>query len=527
MLDKVCADSPYFVKFEGNKQQYRGEMTMTMIGNIQAGESSARDERPKTLADSTTLVEALETGTGRTTNGMPTNLSTGSALVDLFGKIGSMRMSTNAEIIKVYSRAFAVEPLLALKTLFWVRDVRGGAGERKVFRVIAKHLAEQHTDAMKQNITLIPEFGRWDDLLVFFGTPLEKKALWLIKDGLSGSVNADGSYNPADNLCKKWMPRKGAHMKKICAFLQITQKEYRALVKSDTVESKMSVGDWEGIQYKFVPSVAFARYAKAFGKHGAKAFRSFMDIPEAVAEIKAGTLFPYDVIRTLEAGGDDVAQAQWNALPNYVKEGERILPVVDTSGSMTWFTVAGKVTGLDVAVGLGLYVAERNLGVFKDHFITFSSNPTLQTVGGTLRERINQLRSQMWQAGTDLDAVFHLILKQARKHNVPESEMPTKIMIISDMEFNNGTSGKTAHGMIDELYASAGYKRPSIVYWNLCGREGNNPVRWDDEGTLFISGFSPAILNTALTGEEDMRTPMEMTLDTLNQERYNSVRFSA
>ena len=503
---------------------------MSMINGIQSGKDSTQDFTIKGDMEAgsipaTTLIEALETGTGKTQNGMPTNLSTGVAVLDLFGTIGSMRTSSKLEIIKMFSRAFAEEPLLALKALFWLRDIRGGAGERSTFRIIAKHLADQHTDAMKQNLTLIPEYGRWDDMLVFFGTKLEKKALWLIKDGLIGKISDDGVKGEPDNLCKKWMPRQGAGMKKICAFLQVTQKEYRGIVKTPTVEAQMSEGDWEGIAYKSVPSVAFARYAKSFGKHGATSFREFMDNPEALAEIKAGVLFPYDVIRTLSAGGDEVAQAQWNALPNYIKEGERVLPIVDTSASMTWFKVAGEVTGLDVATGLGLYVAERNLGAFKDHFITFSSTPTLQSVGGTLRERIEQLDSHGWGSGTDLDRVFVLILQQAIKHNVPEDEMPTKILIMSDMEFNQGTSGLPAQGMIEKQYANAGYKCPTVVYWNLNGRAGNNPVRWDASGTLFISGFSPSILNTALTGEEDLRTPTEMMLDTLNQERYNKVRF--
>jgi len=217
-----------------------------------------------------------------------------------------------------------------------------------------------------------------------------------------------------------------------------------------------------------------------------------------------------------------VATEQWKALPNFMEGcNERVLPVCDVSGSMG-FPVSGSTTAMDVCISLGLYISERNEGIFKDAFVTFSSSPQLQYLKGDLNARYNQLQSADWGMSTDLAATFNMILNAGVKHNVPESEMPTCILIMSDMEFNNACGYSTAMNMIADKYAKAGYTMPKIVFWNLQSRHNNFPVQAKDENTALVSGFSPTILKSILTG--DAMNPVNVMLKTLNVERYSMVQ---
>jgi hypothetical protein len=239
----------------------------------------------------------------------------------------------------------------------------------------------------------------------------------------------------------------------------------------------------------------------------------------------------------LAYGKSEVAIEQWKALPNYMEGSEdRILPVVDVSGSMGCPAGGSKtVSCMDVAVSLGLYISERNEGVFKDAFITFSGNPQLQVLKGNLKDRFTQLRTADWAMNTDLVKVFDLILDQAKKHSVSESEMPTKILILSDMEFDQATGvssgwrmdyssswNQTAQEMIEKKYADAGYKVPAIVYWNIQSRGDNIPVSFDKNGTALISGFSPSILKSVVKGE--ITSPQGIMDETIMSSRYESIQ---
>jgi len=250
--------------------------------------------------------------------------------------------------------------------------------------------------------------------------------------------------------------------------------------------------------------------------------------------INAGAVYPYDITKSIKFGGErDVAQAQWESLPNYMEGiSERVLPVVDTSGSMT--NPAGNngnVTCMDVSTSLGLYISERNEGVFKNAFITFSSKPKLQLLEGSLADRLTQLERADWGMNTDLQATFNLILDQAVIHNVPESEMPTKVLILSDMEFDQATSGQwdsvtewnpTAQRMIKGMYEEAGYKMPGIVYWNIQSRQDKVPTSFDEMGTALVSGFSPSIMKSILSCQD--MTPYNMMMETIGSARYESIK---
>lgn len=463
---------------------------------------------------SKSLIEALRTKSNFTENGMVTNDSTLNSCVDLFFTIGAMRGQDKRRLISNFSQAFAEDPQTALRILFWVRDVRGGAGERQIFKDLMVYLAENKTEALAKNLHLVPEYGRWDDLLVLFNTPLATNTKELISTTIK---NGNG-------LAAKWMPRKGKEAIELERFMGLTPKGYRKLLVENTkvVEQLMCAKQWSDVTYEHVPSLAMSRYSKAFAKNDTVRFTSYKT---GDTKVNASAVYPYDVIKNLSCGDKQMAVKQWGSLPNYMENNnERVLPVCDVSGSMS--SSAGgnaNVTCMDVCVSLGLYISERNEGPFKDAFITFSESPKLQYLKGDLNDRYNQLRRAEWGMSTNLEAVFNLVLNQAIKFSLPESEMPTTILIMSDMEFNSATRSRdTALDMIKRKYTEAGYVIPKIVFWNIQSRHsGNYPVQVTDKGTALVSGFSPAILKSLLTGED--MSPVSIMNKTVNSPRYEPV----
>ena len=474
------------------------------------------------------LIDAIQQRDTQTENGMTTNSSSLNHCVNLFFQIGAMRGMKKDRVIAKVSKAFNEEPLTTMRIIFWARDVRGGAGERQIFRDCLSWLCDNHIKVLNKNIHLISEYGRWDDILTLVGSiNCWDSALNLIKTALE---NKDG-------LCAKWMPRKGEKANIIRRYLKMSPKQYRKLLVglTDVVETKMCAKEWESINYSKLPSLASSRYQKTFMKNDEDRYEEYKRaLVEGNTTINSGAVYPYDIIKSIKHGGEkDVAQAQWETLPNYMKGvSERVLPVVDVSGSME--TAAGNngnVSCMDVSTSLGLYISERNEGVFKNAFITFSAKPQLQLLEGSLADRLNQLERADWGMNTDLPATIQLILEQALEHNIPESEMPTKILILSDMEFDQAVNGQwdsvspwnpTAQEMIKERYEMAGYKIPEIVYWNIQSRQDNIPTRFDEMGTALVSGFSPSIMKTILSCQD--MTPYKMMMETIGDARYDSIK---
>ena len=472
----------------------------------------------------TTLFEAVN-ASATTDNGAVTNASSLNKNVDLFFLAGASR---GKDITPTFVGALVEDSEVALRVLQWARDARGGAGERETFRKLFAYVLKTEPEMASRLLVKVPELGRWDDVLLTFGSSIEREALRMIAFALN---------EVQDGLCAKWMPRQGAEANKIRSYMKLTPKQYRKLLVglSNTVEQKMCAQDWTGITYPHVPSVAAGRYQKAFLKHDPSGYAEYKaKLVTGEAKINASVAYPYDVIRSLNNGDKAVANAQWKALPNYLEgSDENILPVVDVSGSMG-FAVSGSVTAMDVSISLGLYTSERMGGVFKDQFVTFSATPELQKVSGTLEQRYAQMARSEWGMNTDIHAVFKLILTAGVKHKVPQSEMPTKLLILSDMEFDQcmtmdaGTGGRHSRGggvsvsameMIEKEFAAAGYKVPQIVFWNLSGRSGNSPVTYNKVGAALVSGFSPSIVKSVLGGEE--MTPISIMLKTVMVQRYD------
>lgn len=471
------------------------------------------------------FIDALRQEDILTENGMTTNSSSLNACADLFFNIGAMRGQDKERLIATFVKALNEDPNRAMKLLFWARDVRGGAGERQIFKDILVYLAENHDLILKPNLHLIPEYGRWDDVLSLVGTYMEKDALQIIADALKSELG----------LAAKWMPRKGQIAEKLRAFMKLSPKQYRKTLVNLTnvVETKMCAKDWDSIEFGKLPSVASARYQKAFGKNAYESYSAYItSLVKGEAKINAGAVYPYDITKSLTHGNAKVANEQWKALPNYMEgTNDMILPIVDVSGSMSSPAGSSKtVTCMDVAISLGLYISERNEGAFKNAFITFSDNPQLQVLSGSLQDRYAQMSTSDWGMSTNLEATFKLILDQATKHKLSQDEMPNKILILSDMEFNSATCSRgwgsnrteawnpSAQQMIEKMYTEAGYKVPQIVYWNIQSRNGGVPVAFDKTGTALVSGFSPAIMTSLLGG--DIESPQQIMDKTILSERY-------
>ena len=460
----------------------------------------------------TTFAEAVKSTpeVARTENGMKAKAHSGNALVDLFYKIGASR---GKSVTADFEKAFQEDSDLAMKIAFWSRDVRGGAGERQIFRDVLVHLEKLHPDMLEAVLPFVSEFGRWDDLLVFKTEKFKHMAYTLIGDAL----------RERNGLAAKWMPRQGPIAIEIRNFYGMSPKQYRKslVALTNVVESKMCAGDWDGIEFGKLPSLASARYNKAFAKNATTSYEAYKARLTAGADkVNASAVYPYDVIKTLRHGGDSVvADAQWASLPNYIGDAS-VLPLVDVSGSMSC-AVGGNANlqCIDVALSLGLYCADKNTGVFKDTFLTFSAKPKAQVVKGTLAQKMSQMNSSDWGMNTNLHAAFEEILRIAVKGGVNASDMPKTLLILSDMQFDQCVSfDDSAHQMIVRKYKEAGYEVPNIVFWNLNSKD-NVPVKFDKRGTALVSGFSPAVMKGVLTGTD--MTPYGIMLATVDTPRYS------
>ena len=336
-----------------------------------------------------------------------------------------------------------------------------------------------------------------------------------------------------NGLVAKWMPRKGREAAELRSFLGMSPKQYRKTLVNLTkvVESDMCAKNWDEINFNHVPSLASARYKKAFNRHTEKykAWTSALvstdpKVKETV-KVNAGAVYPYDVLKGLSYGYTyskanlNHIVAQWDALPNYVGDAS-ILPLVDVSGSMT-STVSPGLTALDVAVSLGLYLADKNQGKFKDTFLTFSSKPQLLNLKGNVLQKIEQMVKSAWEMNTNLHAAFDKILSVAIDGGVPQEEMPKILLILSDMQFDSCIRfDDSAIQMIRRKYEAAGYQMPNVVFWNLNASD-NVPVKFNEKGVGLVSGFSPSIVKAVLAADMEQFTPEGMMNKTIMSDRYD------
>lgn len=483
-----------------------------------------------------------------TENGAVGYKTTGKELLDLNFAVASLRKMTDAEVAKRFMKAFCEDQILAIKWLFYARDVRGGLGERRLFRVVMAELIKSNPEMIIPVINLIPEYGRYDDLWCLLDDKEAAKVIYQIVDNqLKRDWEAMAAKKPISILAK-WMPSINAssvktkeYGKKMCKALKMTEREYRKALSKlrkylDVVEVKMSDKNWSEIKYEAVPSRANLIYNNAFLRNDETRRREYLGkLEKGEAKINASTLFPHDIVHKYMNGNmwsarlkakDAAIEAMWKALPDTVKGCGNTIVVADGSGSMTC-TVDNnsRVTALEVANALAVYFAERSSGDFKDKYITFSHNPQIVDFSkcNSLHDKLQTALAHNEVADTNIEKVFDLILTTAINGNMHQEDLPKNILIISDMEFNrcarcnSGYPNQTLFNAIAKKYARAGYKMPRLVFWNVNSRTGTIPVKENELGVALVSGFSVNVAKMVMSGKTD---PFECLLEAINSERY-------
>ena len=482
----------------------------------------------------------------RTLNGAKTHGSTGDACLDFFAVAGGMRYRSTADQIRLFERAYIETPELAMKLLFHLRDIRGGMGERKLFRTLLRHVAFTWPESARKNVDYIAEFGRWDDVLCLLGTPAKKQAVQVIKNQLAEDEAAlhrreAGEEDAHISLLAKWLPsdntssrRTRMTAQKLIAALGMTAKEYRSLVTAlrariGLAECHLTRKQPERINYEAVPAQAMLKYRSAFHRHDDSRFTEYLaDVSAGEKVIHADTLFPYEILRPFfanrctsiqDAQAADVLEQLWSYLPGTVGNVNAI-SVVDTSGSMYWTRNEKTLVPALISQAMGIYCAERCRGLFHNHVITFESTPHLVEIhGSTLRDKLKYIHSLRWGFSTNLEAVFDLILRTAVDNDVKQNELPSVIYIFSDMEFNccMRNADKTVYDSARELFEAYGYEMPAVVFHNVNSWQMQTPVTAHTRGTALSSG---AGVHTMAHKFDGNITPMEHMLRVLNSERY-------
>ena len=488
-----------------------------------------------------TIKNALNTAW--TENGARTHASSLSDCLDLFFRAGGMRQADPHEIETVVMRAYTENPVYTLKTLFYIRDIRGGMGERRFFRIAMQALAKHAPEAVLRNVKLFSEYGRYDDLLILLDSPCAAEGIAVIRDRLDADLAAMREQKPA-SLLAKWLPSVNASNADTCAagkrvakLLHMQEKEYRKMLSAlrkytDILENRLRESDYT-FDYAKQPSCAMLKYRAAFIRNDNERYAEFLAAVKAGKQtMHADALYPYDIIRACRKGGypfpnlpsaeKDALDAAWNALPAYGAAEENALAVVDGSGSM--YGGMGPVVPIDIALSLGIYFAEHNKGAFANHFITFSSRPKMVEIKGTqIADKAAYCASYNEAANTDLEAVFRLILETAVRNSVPQAEMPAKLYIISDMEFDycvTGGNRQTLFDTMQQMYEEKGYRLPEIVFWNVTSRHSNIPVTMSQTGAALVSGASPAVFDI-VTGSD--LSPLRVMEQAILSERYAAV----
>ena len=506
------------------------------------------------------LLNAVKEATNvtRTENGAITRKTTMSALLDLFGTGAAYRTRSESDCIVLFQKAFDENPVYALKCLFYLRDARGGQGERRFFRVVTKWLADNKTAAMKRNLKYVPEFGRWDDLYAFIGTALEQDAFDLMGDQFVLDLQCK-----TPSLLAKWLKSENTSSAQSRALATKTRKafgltprEYRKSLsvlraRINVLERLMSAGQWDKIEFDKIPSKAGLVYRNAFARHdvermradkNAVAYKDF--VQDKNTKVNAKALYPYEVVAKatdytgMNRGGwywsenysrnnpteRAAINKYWDNLEDYFNGASLdALCMIDTSGSM-WGTDAS--APINVAISIGLYAAERARGPFHNHYISFSSRPQLiETYGSDFVDKVKRIYSTNLCENTNIEAAFDMLLNTAIKSRCRQSDLPKTIIVVSDMQFDMqrgryGSSNATLMENIAYKWQRAGYQMPELVYWNVQAR-GNNVIPMQaKDGITFVSGFSPVLFEQIMKG----KTGYDLMMDKLNSARYECIR---
>ena len=482
-----------------------------------------------------------------TENGAQALNTTSDARLDLFAVIGALRMADDNRIVSLFENAYNADPLFATKILFYGRDIRGGLGERSTFRKILRYTAINHPEAVAPNLDLVGVYGRWDDLYCLVGTPVEDEMWDAMKYQWESDI-ANLHEGKAVSLLGKWVKTADASSKETRKLGIMTAKklgltvydykrQYRALRKRiGVVEQLMSQNRWDEIKYPEVPSRAMALYRKAYSRHDRERFAQYLEkVTKGEEKINASALYPYDIVKKylgyyswngINGTLDDVVEAQWKQMvKDYSDILDNALVISDTSGSM----FCDNNMPIASSLALGLLFATCNQGAFHNLFMEFSSDSRMINVRGeTLLSQIrNMMRDAEWGNSTNLEGAFDRVLDIAVRNRIPQDEMPKALIVISDMEIDKGTSeyrhrsSWSFHDRIAQKFADAGYKIPTVVYWNVNSRHDIYHADSDRPGCVLVSGHSASSFKQVLKCVN--MTPVEAMEEIINSERYSPI----
>lgn len=454
-----------------------------------------------------------------------------------FGGMGKDPSTRVSEIENVFRNALSENPLYAIRLLFYNRDIRGGQGARRFFRIALQYLQKTDEKLCSEIVKYIPEYGRWDDLLCIINTGsnvVTETAMQLIKNTLIEDTKALKN-GKSISLLAKWLPSENASSQEtkkkasyIRTWLGMTSKEYRKTLSGfraylKVVERNISAKNYEEIDYSHVPSNAMMKYKNAFARNDQDRYTNYLEsVKNGEAKVNSSTLYPFDIIRkynSIFGNVDNLLEEQWKALPDFFEgRKDNSIVVADVSGSMHG-------NPLNACIGLAIYIAEHNTGEYHNKFITFSRHPALQTIKGkTLKEKIVNLDRADWDMSTNLDSVFKLMYDTAISNNVSQDELPSMIYIVSDMQFDQccENADKSTYTKWKEKFENAGYKLPVIVFWNVSDRCKTVPVEFTENGTMLVSGYSPAVCKFIMSDDKPTSTN-DIIRSIVESPRYNCI----
>ena len=498
-----------------------------------------------------------------TENGALGFKTTGDKLVDLNFAAASLRNATDSIIVNRFAEAFNESPQAAVLWMFFARDPRGGMGERRLFRLCFNYLIGEAPKTAAKLTNLIPEYGRWDDLiwLAYHNQPLRyavegynsffRQASHCIQSQWQRDVDSYYGSGAEISLLAKWLPSPNTSSVKtramaytVASWLGYEENNigaYRKMLsrlraKLEVVETQMSSNNWDEINYSGVPSRAGMLYSKAFDRHDHVRYTAFQEkVAQGKEKVNASVLYPYEVCDRYGGpyydfsytGRDSVYYDQavenlWNALPDFTEgKNNNTLVVCDSSGSM--YNRVGNTSAVSVARSLAIYFAERARGQFKNCFISFSREPKLvRLTSKSLLDKLKEVEQYADYSNTDIYKVFSSILTVALENRLKQEDLPGNVLIISDMEFDAcrpqwDKPNSTLFNQIKREYEEYGYKLPRLVFWNVASRTNTIPVKENDLGVALVSGFSPSVAKMVMSNKLD---PKEALYETLTSERY-------
>lgn len=478
-----------------------------------------------------------------TTNGENGYKSTLSDILDLSTEIGNSRFLDDETLFNKLIDAQNEDELLYAKLIFYARDVRQGGGDKRLGRFGLLGIYEEiDLSKIPLLVRLIAEYGSFKDVIYLLAYPSQDENKELALSQYLNSLLELDDANEQASLLAKYMPTettKDTTMKtayrKFMKYVDITPKEYRKRntrirKKLDIVETKLTEKRYEDIDYSHVPSQANLKYREAFFRNDGERYSDYLyRVDSGDEKINSSTLAPYQIVDKVRYDDSDSLNTLWNNIPAPSNNGLEVLPVVDVSGSMTGLP-------MDVAISLGIFLSEHNEGQFKNHFITFSSEPKLKTIkGNTIRNKVLNMQSSEWGMNTNLEKTFNLILKTAINNNLSQEELPESLLIISDMQFDEATGSYGFHSVptpddtffekMKHKFEQHGYKLPFLVFWNV-GYGNTKPVVKTTKNTILVSGFSQNIFNSICNldlNNLENYTPLKALLEILESDRYKAI----